>query len=124
MDDVTLTERASTAARHSLVSISGLKGGAALLAHSGRIFVGARIEISNLGSSICAPRVAVLSALSFGERHFDRLAVVGPEQGGRLCGECRQLLRDFAPTTVVVGSSTVVAPPLYGLPRFRQGEDT
>jgi cytidine deaminase len=122
MNDAELTERAWAASRHSLVRISHRPGGAALIARSDRVFVGATIEVSNLGSSICAPRVALFAALSDGEREFDRLAIVGPEQRGQLCGACRQILRDFAPTTIVLGSAGVVAPPLYGLPRLREGE--
>jgi cytidine deaminase len=121
MDDAALIEKAQAAAHHSLLHISTRPGGAALISLSGRVFVGATIEVSNLGSSICAPRVAVFAALSDGVRQFDRIAVVGPEQNGRLCGECRQLLRDFASTTVVLGSTGAVIPPEYGLPRFRQG---
>lgn len=122
MNDLTLLETAAAAANHSLVAISRRPGGAALETASGRVFVGARIEISNLGSSICAARVAMFSALAAGEQEFGRLAVVGPEESGRLCGECRQVLRDIAPQTIVVGASGAVAPPFHGLPRCRPGE--
>lgn len=122
MNDLTLIARASAAADHSSVSISGRPGGAALETASERLFIGARIEVSNLGSSICAPRVAIFSALSAGERDFRRLAVVGPEGSGRLCGECRQVLRDFAPGTIVLGTPCAVTPPSQGLPRFRCGD--
>lgn len=122
MDDAALTETAKAAALHSRVRTSNRPAGAALIARSGRVFVGATIEVSNLGSSICAPRVAVFAALSNGEREFDRLAIVGPEQRGRLCGECRQVLRDFAPSMLILESKGVVVSPMYGLPRFRGGE--
>lgn len=121
MDDATLIEEAWAAAGRSRMRVFKQPGGAAVISVTGEVFVGTTVEISNLGSSVCAPRVALLAALSAGVGQFDRLAVVGPEQNGRLCGECRQLLRDFAPTTLVLGSGESVKSPDFGLPRLRKG---
>ena len=46
--------------------------------------------------TICAERVAVVKAISEGEKEFQAMAVV-TSNGGSPCGACRQVLREFAP---------------------------
>jgi cytidine deaminase len=74
--------------------------GAALLAASGRVYLGCNVESSTYGLSLCAERVALFKALSEGERGpFTKIAVAaeGPIVPSP-CGACRQLMADYAPT--------------------------
>ncbi len=75
--------------------------GAALLASSGKIFLGANVENAAYPDSICAERVAVFKAVTDGEKQFDAIAVV-TRDGGTPCGSCRQVLAEFAPDAVVL----------------------
>ena len=51
--------------------------------------------------TICAERVAIVKAVSQGERDFDAIAVV-TENAGTPCGSCRLMLADFGLETVVI----------------------
>ncbi len=83
-------------ARHSV--------GAAVLCGSGRIYVGVNVEACGYGP--CAEPIAIGAAISNGEREFlacvavcmvgDEYPVLSP------CGNCRQLLLDYAPEAMVI----------------------
>lgn len=83
-------------ARHSV--------GAAVLCGSGRIYVGINVEACGYGP--CAEPIAIGTALTNGERDIlacvavcrqgDAYAVLSP------CGNCRQLLLDYAPEAMVI----------------------
>ena len=81
---------------------SGFQVGAALLARSGRVYLGANVESASYGLTCCAERVALFKALSEGEREFDAIAVVAPMTGATPCGACRQLLAEYAANAVVL----------------------
>jgi len=68
--------------------------GAALLARSGRVYVGCNIENASTGLTVCAERVAVWKAVSEGEADLQAIAVVS-EPGATPCGACRQVLSEF-----------------------------
>lgn len=74
---------------------SKYKVGAALLAKSGKIYVGANFENSSFGAGVCAERVALGSALSKGERDFTAICVCGNNANITPCGICRQALIEF-----------------------------
>ena len=74
--------------------------GAALLTKSGRIFTGVNVENAVYSDTVCAERVAILKAVSEGEREF-RSIVVSTANGGYPCGSCRQVLAEFGLETVV-----------------------
>lgn len=80
---------------------SGYSVGAALLARSGRIYVGANVENAAYPSSMCAERTAVFTAASEGERSFEAIAVV-TENGASPCGACRQVLSEFGTEALVI----------------------
>jgi cytidine deaminase len=81
--------------------------GAALLARSGKVFRGANVENSVNGLSICAEQVAVVKAVSEGERECVKIAVVCGGSGPcRPCGACRQFLLEFAPQIRVIMGNT------------------
>jgi cytidine deaminase len=98
-----LIAAAIEARTRAVAPYSGFCVGAALLAGSGRVYVGVNVESASFGLTCCAERVALFTALSAGERHFDALAVVAPMMGGAMpCGACRQLLAEYAPTALVL----------------------
>jgi cytidine deaminase len=74
--------------------------GAALLTKSGRIFTGVNVENAVYSDTVCAERVAILKAVSEGEREFQSI-VVSTANGGYPCGSCRQVLAEFGLDTVV-----------------------
>lgn len=75
---------------------SGFKVGAALAAASGAMYRGCNIENASYGLTVCAERVALLKALSEGEREFSMMAVVADAAGATTpCGPCRQLLWEY-----------------------------
>jgi cytidine deaminase len=70
--------------------------GAAVRAASGRIFGGCNIESASYGLGVCAERMAVLKAVSEGERVLEAIAVVtDAESPTPPCGACRQVLWEF-----------------------------
>lgn len=91
-----LIARAALAQEYAYAPYSDYLVGAALLAKSGRIYLGANVENAAYSLTICAERVAVFKAISEGEKEFEAIAVV-TSNGGSPCGACRQVLREFAP---------------------------
>ena len=76
--------------------------GAALLASSGRVYLGCNIENAAYSECICAERTAFAKAISEGENDFVALAVVGGKNGKiegvcTPCGACRQVISEFCP---------------------------
>lgn len=79
---------------------SGFSVGAALLAQSGRIYVGCNVENSSYGLTICAERVALCSAVAQGERFFEMMilcadSIVPP------CGACLQVMAEFGDMEII-----------------------
>ena len=63
---------------------------------AGKIYQGCNIENASFGLTVCAERVALLKALSEGEREFTDIAVVtSADSLTPCCGACRQLLWEF-----------------------------
>ena len=91
-----LVARAALAQGYAYAPYSNYPVGAALLARSGRVFLGANVENAVYSNTMCAERVAMFKAISEGEREFEALAVV-TWNGGSPCGSCRQVLREFSP---------------------------
>ena len=77
--------------------------GAAVLDDRGRVHVGCNVENASYGLTVCAERVALLKALSEGEREFQMIAVVADTQAPTPpCGPCRQLLWEYCGDIPVV----------------------
>ncbi len=78
--------------------------GAAVLCGSGRTYVGVNIDTCGYGP--CAEPVAIGSAISSGEREFLSIVAVGGWDKDYPvlppCGNCRQLLLDYAPEIMVI----------------------
>ena len=109
VSDEALLAEAGEARKNAYAPYSGYPVGAALLARSGRIYRGANVENAALGLTICAEQVALVKALTEGEREFLKIAIVcgdGDRGFCRPCGACRQALFEFAPKMkVIMGSA-------------------
>jgi cytidine deaminase len=91
-----LVGRAATARQRSIAPHSNFKVGAALQTRDGKIFEGCNIESASYNLTVCAERVALLKALSEGERDFAEIAIVTDTVTPTPpCGPCRQLLWEF-----------------------------
>lgn len=92
-----LVEEARAARERSISPFSHFRVGAAVETVDGKIFTGCNIESASFGLTVCAERVAIWKALSEGERHFKRVAIVADtQQLTPPCGTCRQIIWEFA----------------------------
>ncbi len=73
---------------------SSYRVGSAVQTYSGELIGGCNIESSSYGLTCCAERVAIYNAVAQGHTEFSALAVA-TENGGSLCGACRQVVWDI-----------------------------
>ena len=100
MTDKELLELAHTARKNSYSPYSHFAVGAALLAKSGKVYLGTNIENASFGATNCAERTAFFSAVTAGERNFSAIAIVGGKNDDETdeclpCGVCRQVMAEF-----------------------------
>jgi len=100
-----LIEKAIEARGFAYAPYSRHEVGAALLTKEGKIYTGANVEnCVFLGE--CAERVAFYKAVSEGERHFLKIAVVtANEDLSPPCGICRQLFSEFVADFEIIVSN-------------------
>jgi cytidine deaminase len=102
-DAAALVVAARQAREHAVAPYSHFLVGAALLTADGRVYGGCNVENASYGLTVCAERVALLKALSAGERTFAAIAVVADtESPTPPCGPCRQLLWEYCGDIPVV----------------------
>ena len=102
-DYETLVAAARQSRENAHAAYSNFRVGAALRAASGRIFAGCNVENATYGLTVCAERVAILKAVSEGERGFDAIAVVADTDSLTApCGACRQLIWEFCGDVPVI----------------------
>ena len=105
----TLIESALKAKCYSYSPYSNFKVGAAILTKNGKIYTGCNVESVAYTPTTCAERVAVLKAVSEGEREFIAIAVVGGN--GKVpispCGVCRQFIYEFGTDIMVIMANTI-----------------
>ena len=98
-----LIDRAKEAMMHAYAPYSGFYVGAALLCADGTVYQGCNIENAAYGPTNCAERTAVFKAVSEGHHRFKRIVVAGRSDSPCVpCGECRQVLSEFAPELEVI----------------------
>src|SRR5919106_1556798 len=91
-----LVEAALRARESAVAPFSKFKVGAALRTADGKIYRGCNVENCTYGLTVCAERVALLSALAAGERKFTAIAVMTQsEEPSTPCGPCRQLMWEY-----------------------------
>lgn len=76
--------------------------GAAVRCSSGKIYTGVNVYAIH---SACAEQVALGTAITNGERNFKTIVAVSGEFGENIippCGNCRQILSDYAPECEVI----------------------
>jgi cytidine deaminase len=91
-----LLEAARSVRTQAYAPYSDFKVGAAVLAASGRVYVGCNVENASFAATICAERAAVVSAVAAGELQLRAIAVVAA--GGATvppCGVCLQTLSEL-----------------------------
>lgn len=107
MENNQLINLAIKAREMAYAPYSGFKVGAALLAKSGKVYLGCNIENASYSPTNCAERTAFFKAVSEGEREFEKLAIVGG-MGDNLsnacppCGVCRQVIAEFCDSDFVI----------------------
>lgn len=93
-----LVDQARVAQGLSYSPYSHFEVGAALLCKNGKVYLGANVENSSYGLSMCAERNAIYHALMEGEsaENFEALAIIGDTPDPiSPCGACRQVLSEF-----------------------------
>ncbi len=100
MTDIELVNAAIEATKRAYAPYSGFFVGAALLADSGKVYIGCNIENSSFSVTNCAERTALFTALADGARKFKAIAIAGGKNGEISepcppCGVCRQALSEF-----------------------------
>ena len=91
---------AKEAAAKAYAPYSKFHVGAAVLDADGSITPGCNVENAAYGSTICAERTALVSAVVQGRRQPVALAVY-TEPGVSPCGSCRQVMVELGPTMQV-----------------------
>ena len=77
--------------------------GAVLLTKSGKVFVGTNVENSSFPVGCCAERSAIFSAISNGEKEFEKLVVISNDKNFTYpCGMCRQVMAEFMPDSKII----------------------
>lgn len=94
--DEALIHEARRARENACAPFSNFKVGAALRTRSGKVFHGCNVENCTYALTVCAERVALLTALAAGEREFESIAVVTQsDEPSTPCGPCRQLMWEY-----------------------------
>lgn len=92
----TLVNRAVETMKNAYAPYSNFPVGAALITTDGTIYTGINVENAAYGSSCCAERVAIFTAIANGEREFAGIAVAAQtKRPVPPCGACRQVMSEF-----------------------------
>lgn len=83
---------------------------AALRTKKGRIICA--LNIDHFSGFVCAETAALTIAINEGEYEFDDIVAVRKDEGepaiANMCGKCRQIFYDYAPTINIVTSNGVM----------------
>ena len=101
-----LLELARAAADGSYSPYSQFRVGAAVVGVDGEVFTGANIENAAYPASTCAEATAIATAAAAGVRVMTTVAVACVDarslDHAYPCGRCRQIMREFGVTEVLV----------------------
>lgn len=96
MDWTNLLESAKAARERAYCPYSNFQVGAAILTEDGSVFLGCNIENRTFGLTVCAERVAVLSAVAQGHRKLAAaVAMTDTNPPSPPCGQCLEVLTEF-----------------------------
>jgi len=96
MDWEELVAVASQARDRAYAPYSGFRVGAALLTDDGTIHGGCNVENRSFGSTVCAERVAIGTAVASGSQRITAVVVISESQPPAApCGLCLQVLTEF-----------------------------
>jgi len=76
--------------------------GAAVLTHSGKVFLGTNVENASYGLTICAERIAIGAAITAGSKDLKAVAVWTTKTTDSPCGACRQFILEFGSDIIVI----------------------
>lgn len=96
MDWTELIDSAKAVRARAYCPYSKFQVGSAILAEDGTVFIGCNVENRTFGLTVCAERVAVLSAVAQGHRKLAAVAVVtDTDPPSPPCGQCLEVLTEF-----------------------------
>ena len=91
-----LVRNAIEARENARAQFSGFGVGAALRTADGKIYRGCNVENASFGLTVCAERVALLSAIADGASKFTEIVVATQSEiPSTPCGPCRQLMWEY-----------------------------
>jgi len=91
-----LAKKAIDAKQKAHAIYSNFHVGAALITEDEQLYLGANIENSSYGLTICAERTATFQAVLDGHKKFKAIAIASDFEGFcPPCGACRQVLMDL-----------------------------
>ena len=95
-----LVEKAIEVLKNSYSPYSNFKVSAALLCKNGDVYTGVNVENASFSATSCAERSAFYSAISNGNKTFEKIAIIGGKNGEITdfclpCGVCRQVMSEF-----------------------------
>lgn len=108
-----MIEMALDARKNSYVPYSNFRVGVCLQTKSGEFYTGCNIENAGYTATNCAERTAFFKAVSEGKNEFQKIAIMGGYESGKLdfcppCGVCLQVMMEFCnPETfqIILGNS-------------------
>ncbi|MDR1474453.1 MAG: cytidine deaminase [Endomicrobium sp.] len=100
-----LIDFAKSASSNSYSPYLGCAVGSAVLAASGKIYLGTNIENSSYGLSNCAERSALFNAFSNGESKINAIALWTPKSDVFPCGACCQVILELALNSDIIINS-------------------
>ena len=101
IDWAALKQAAMDARKLAYAPYSKFLVGAAVLTKAGNVYTGCNVENASFGLTICAERVAIVNAISSGEKEIQAIAVCAHPLAAP-CGACRQFIVEFGASIKVV----------------------
>lgn len=91
-----LLEVARKARERAYCPFSRFKVGSAIRTEDGHVFAGCNVENRTFGLTVCAERVAILSAVAQGQRKLAAVvAITDTEPPSPPCGQCLEVMTEF-----------------------------